>query len=105
MIDNCDHFLKKMDVPVTYNMFRQQRVRMPVTQEEKDECRDDPVRTNRIKTVANAWRKDRHVDLPMKGLVAGLEEEFGAPVNGNEWPMIKVFGSDDAVADWDANHT
>jgi hypothetical protein len=33
-----------------------------------------------------------------------LIEEFGEPVNGKEWPTIKVFASDEMVADWDADH-
>jgi hypothetical protein len=33
-----------------------------------------------------------------------MTEEFGEPLNGKEWPTIRVFASDDLVADWDVSH-
>jgi hypothetical protein len=72
--------------------------------EEKMECRNEPIVTNKIKTIIMAWKKDARVDLNAQEAINRLTEEFGEPVNGKEWPTIKVFGSDDSVADWDAAH-
>ena len=87
-----------------YRMFRSQRIRLPVTTEEIEECRNEPMLTNKIKTIISAWRKEARLDLNMQETIEHLKEEFGEPVNGKEWHTIKVFGSDYAVADWDAAH-
>jgi phage/plasmid-associated DNA primase len=84
--------------------FRGERIREPVTMEEKMECRNDPMTTNKIKTIITNWRKDAKVDLNTQEAINRLTEEFGEPVNGKEWHTIKVFGNDDAVVDWDAAH-
>jgi hypothetical protein len=88
-----------------FKRFCHLRVRVPVTQEEKNECREDPITTNKIKTIVAAWRKDVKVHLDVEHVINGLIGAYGPPVNDKEWPMIKVFGSDEAAEDWDANHT
>ena len=44
------------------------------------------------------------MDINSLDLLSRLMTEFGEPRNGKEWPTIKVFGSEDAVVDWDAAH-
>lgn len=44
------------------------------------------------------------MELNTQDVINRMTEEFGEPVNGKEWPSIRVFGSDDAVADWDMAH-
>jgi phage/plasmid-associated DNA primase len=96
-----DKYKENFDV---YARFRGERIRMPVTMEEKMECRNDPITTNKLKTIISMWRKDARVELTAQDAINRLTEEFGEPVNGKEWPTIKVFGSDDQVVDWDAAH-
>ena len=84
--------------------FISERVREPVTMEEKLECRQDPMTSNKIKTIVSQWKKDARVDLNVQDVLNRLAAEFGEPQKGKEWPTIKVLGSDDAVADWDAAH-
>jgi phage/plasmid-associated DNA primase len=84
--------------------FRSERIRQPVTMEEKMEARNEPITTNKIKTIIIAWRKEARVDLNTQEAINRLTEEFGEPVNGKEWATIKVFASDDAVSDWDTKH-
>lgn len=84
--------------------FKSERIREPVSMEEKMECRNEPMTTNKIKTIISNWRKEAKVDLNTQEAINRLTEEFGEPVNGKEWHTIKVFGSDDAVVDWDAAH-
>lgn len=88
----------------TFARFRSERIRQPVTMEEKMEARNDPMTTNKIKTIIINWRKEARVDLNTQEAINRLTEEFGEPISGKEWPTIKVFGSDDAVADWDTAH-
>jgi phage/plasmid-associated DNA primase len=84
--------------------FRGERIRQPVTMEEKMQCRDEPMLTNKIRTIISAWSKEARVPLSAQEAINRLTEEFGEPVNGKEWHTIKVFGSDDAVVDWDTAH-
>jgi len=84
--------------------FRGERIRQPVTMDEKMQCRDEPMTTNKIRTIITAWKKEARVDLNAQEAINRLTEEFGEPVNGKEWHTIKVFGSDDAVVDWDTSH-
>jgi len=84
--------------------FISERVREPITIEEKMKCRTEPVTTNKIKTIISAWKKDARVELNSQELVNRLTEEFGEPLNGKEWPTIMVFASDDLVTDWDTDH-
>ena len=87
-----------------YNRFRKERIRQPVTMEEKMQFKEEPMLMNKLKTIIWAWNKELGMDLNSQEAINLLTEEFGEPVNGKEWHTIKVFGSDDAVADWDAAH-
>jgi hypothetical protein len=62
----------------------------------------EPVTTNKIKTIVAAWKKDARVELNTQDVVNRMTEEFGEPLNGKEWQTIRVFASDEMVADWDA---
>ena len=84
--------------------FISERVREPVTMEEKLECRQDPMKSNKIKTIVSLWKKDARLELSHQDVLNRMAAEFGEPQKGAEWPTIKVFGSDDAVADWDTAH-
>jgi phage/plasmid-associated DNA primase len=87
-----------------YARFRSERVREPVTIEEKMKCRNEPMTTNKIKTIVTAWKKDARVELNTQDVINRLTEEFGEPTNGKEWPTIEVFGSDEGATDWDMAH-
>ena len=84
--------------------FRGERIRQPTTMEEKMKCKDEPMTTQKIKNIITTWRREARVDLNAQEAINRLTEEFGEPVNGKEWHTIMVFGSDDAVVDWDTNH-
>ena len=96
-----DKYKENFDI---YARFRGERVREPITMEEKVKCRDEPITTNKIKTIVSSWKKDARVELNTQEVINRLTEEFGEPVNGKEWPTIYVFASDDLVTDWDAAH-
>jgi hypothetical protein len=84
--------------------FISERVREPITIEEKMECKQNPINSNKIKTAVSAWKKEARVDINTQDLLSRLMMEFGEPRNGKEWPTIKVFGSEEAVVEWDAAH-
>jgi len=96
-----DKYKESFDV---YARFRNERIRLPMTPEEKTACRMEPITTRQITAIVNAWKKDVRVELDAKAVINRLTEEFGEPMNGKEWPVIKVFGADDLVAEWDASH-
>jgi P4 family phage/plasmid primase-like protien len=81
----------------TYARFAAERVRSPVTMEEKLEFRDSPMKTNQIKTILA-------VELSAQEVLNRLTEEYGEPLNGNLWPTIRVFSTEEEVADWDHGH-
>jgi hypothetical protein len=94
-----DKYKENFDI---YARFRAERVREPRTLEEKMSCMAEPVTTNKIKTIVTAWKKDARVELNTQDVVNRMTEEFGEPLNGKEWQTIRVFASDEMVADWDA---
>jgi len=96
-----DKYKETFDI---YARFRGERIREPITLEDKMECRNEPITTNKIKTIVSAWKKDARVELNTQDVVNRMTEEFGEPINGKEWPTIRVFASDDLVADWDVSH-
>jgi hypothetical protein len=61
----------------------------------------EPVTSRQITTILNAWKKEVRVEIDAKTVIQRLTDEFGEPMNGKEWPVIMVFGSDEAVAEWD----
>jgi len=95
-----DRYKENFDI---YARFRSERIRVPKTMEEKLTCKSNPTTTNKLKTMISAWRKDARVELNAQEAINRLIEEFGEPINANkEWTNIMVFGSDEAVVDWDA---
>ncbi len=72
--------------------------------EEKLEFRDSPMKTNQIKTILAAWKREARVELSAQEVLNRLTEEYGEPLNGNLWPTIRVFSTEEEVADWDHSH-
>lgn len=87
-----------------YARFRGERVRLPMTDEERTECRMNPIATKAIKSILAAWNKDAKVSLDLDTVINRLSEEFGEPMNGKLWPAIMVFSDDGLVAEHDAKH-
>lgn len=97
-----DKYKENFDI---YARFKSERVREPVTLEERTECRNDPMTTNKIKTIVSSWKKDARVELNIQDVINRLTEDFGEPTNGGKlWPTIKVFAADDLALDWDVSH-
>jgi len=87
-----------------YARFRSERVRLPMTEEERTECRMNPIATKAIKSILASWNKDAKVSLDFDTVANRLSEEFGEPMNGKLWPAIMVFSDDGSVAEHDAKH-
>lgn len=96
-----DKYKESFDV---YARFRAERIREPTTMEEKLEFRSEPAVWNKIKSILSMWKKEARVEITAQDAMNRLTEEFGEPLNGKEWPTIRVFSSDEEVADWDAAH-
>jgi P4 family phage/plasmid primase-like protien len=88
-----------------YARFKGERIREPKTSDEQLDCRTSPETTNKIKQIFNAWKKENLVNtLTADEMIKNLSNEYGDPEKGKNWPMIKVFGSDDDAAEWDKDH-
>jgi P4 family phage/plasmid primase-like protien len=86
--------------------FITERVRQPVTTEEKMKCREELMTSNGIKNILAAWKKDtRTFDLNVQTVLVRLAAEFGEPARGKEWPQIMVMKTDDEAAAWDVSHS
>jgi phage/plasmid-associated DNA primase len=96
-----DKYKESFDV---YARFVGERIRSPVTMEEKLEARASPVKTNTIKTILANWKREARVDLSAQEVLQRMAEEYGEPINGKEWPTIRIFATDEEVADWDHGH-
>ena len=95
-----DKYKENFDI---YARFRGERIRVPKTMEEKLTCKSNPTTTNKLKTIISSWRKEARVELNAQEAINRIVEEFGEPINANkEWTNIMIFGSDEAVVDWDA---
>jgi P4 family phage/plasmid primase-like protien len=83
--------------------FKADRIREPMTPEEQMECRANPVDSKRIKMVLAAWKKENRIEnnLSPNEVLLRLEDEYGHPDEGKFWPMFRIFGSDEEVAEWD----
>jgi phage/plasmid-associated DNA primase len=86
--------------------FKAERIREPQTAEEQLECRASPAETKRIKLIMAAWKKENRIEgnLTANEALLRLEDEYGRPDDGRFWPMFRIFGSDEEVADWDKAH-
>ena len=87
-----------------YARFRGERVRLPMTEAERTECRMNPIATKAIKSILASWNKDAKVSLDLDTVTNRLSEEFGEPMNGKLWPAIMVFSDEGQVAEHDAKH-
>lgn len=88
-----------------YARFKSERVREAISLEDRAACRNDPMTTNKIKTIVSAWKKEARVDLNIQDVINRLTEDFGEPLDGGKlWPTIKVFAADDLALDWDTSH-
>ena len=87
--------------------FKNERIREPTTPEEHMECRTTPTESKRIKLVLAAWKKENRVEVSLSAneVLLRLEDEYGHPEDGRFWPMFRIFGSDEEVADWDREHS
>ena len=84
--------------------FISERVRQPITNDDKMKCSEKVLTSNNIKTILSSWKKDARVEINYQDVLNRLAAEFGEPRGGKEWLHVVVFSSDDAVVDWDAAH-
>lgn len=82
--------------------FVHERIRLPMTVEERKGCFTEPSTTNKIKTIVTSWKKDKKVEILTSYVIERLTEMFGKPMNEKEWPLFKVFAADEFVEEWDS---
>lgn len=94
------------NVPVDlFARFESDRVRVPITNEEKMECLSNPIETARIRSLWNQWRKESQVSgLTSDQVITRLIAKYGEPEKSKLWSQIKVFASDEDAKEWDDAH-
>jgi phage/plasmid-associated DNA primase len=86
--------------------FEADRIRVPKTIDEQIEFRSNPIDTNRIIAIFNAWKKEyKFGGLTGRDVITRLETKFGSPERGRLWSSFVVFDSDDRAIEWDKAHT
>jgi P4 family phage/plasmid primase-like protien len=93
-----DKYKEKFDY---YARFRADRIREPMKEEERMELRNTPTLTKDIKMAFASWKKENKIEMNFDDALKRLVEDFGEPVMGKQWLLIKVFGSDNEAAEWD----
>jgi len=95
-------YKEKFDV---YARFRAERIREPRTPEEQMDCRTNPLESKRVRLIVGAWKKENRVDnFTANDALDRMKDEFGDPEGGRFWPTIRMFATDEDVADWDKQH-
>jgi len=110
-----DYIDKKYDLvpantiePVDYiSLFINERIRVPITDEEKLECRTDPVTMSRVRMTFNQWKKT--YSLSLSGIAFDqvwnrLTSKYGETNDKREWSSFKIFNSEESAKEWDEAH-
>jgi hypothetical protein len=87
-----------------FSRFVGDRIRLPVTVDEKIQCLCDPVTTNKIKTAVAAWQKQQRVHLNTTYVIERLTKMFGEPRDGCKWTIILI-QTRGGMIDWDDEHS
>jgi hypothetical protein len=88
-----------------YARFESERIRLPITVEEQLEFRENPVDTNRIRTIVNQWKRENRITtFTAEAALSRMADKYGSPEKGKFWPGIRIFASDDDVNEWDREH-
>jgi len=88
----------------TYDAFKLDRIRKPVTVEEQLEFREHPFDIKRLGAILRQWKKDNGVIVSLEMIICKLEEEFGSAKDGRYYDAFRVFCSDEDVYEWDKTH-
>jgi len=82
--------------------FESDRIRTPLTFEDHQEFRSNPIDTNRIISIFNAWKREyKFGGLTGREVISRLEAKHGPPEKGRFWTSVMVFDSDDRAVEWD----
>jgi hypothetical protein len=89
-----------------YARFKAERIREPATMEEQLEFRDHPLDSKQVRLVVSQWKKDNRIqNFTAEMVLTRMTDEYGEPDGGKFWPTIRMFKSDEDVADWDNAHS
>jgi P4 family phage/plasmid primase-like protien len=88
-----------------YARFKAERIREPTTAEEQLEFRENPLESKRVRLVVNQWKKENHIsNFTAETVLSRMADEYGEPDDRKFWPTLRVFASDEDVAEWDKAH-
>lgn len=83
----------------------EERIREPVTVEEQLEFREHPLESKRVRLIASQWKKENRItNFTAEMVLCRMEDKYGKPEDGKVWKNIRMFSSDEDVAEWDKTH-
>ena len=102
VMKESNKYKQRFDV---FASFEADRIRTPKTIDEQIEFRSNPIDTNRITSIFNAWKKEyKFGGLTARDVITRLETKYGSPERGRFWSSFVVFDSDDRAIEWDKAH-
>ena len=83
-----------------YN-FKNDRIRVATTDEEKAYCMENPIESKRIKLIVSQWKKEKDIgQITAVAVLYHITKHYGTPTD-SKWMNIRVFYSDEDVEEWD----
>jgi P4 family phage/plasmid primase-like protien len=84
--------------------FDADRIREPITDEERLKCRTEPIDSGLILKIFRQWKREAQLSFDDKQLLPRIALKYGDPERSKFWTGICVFDNDVDVVEWDRMH-
>jgi len=96
---------KYKDTFDVYARFESERIRLPISVEEQLEFRENPLDTNRIRSIVNQWKRENRItSFTAEMALSRMADKYGNPEKGKLWPGLRMFASEEDATEWDREH-
>jgi len=84
--------------------FDADRIREPITDEERLKCRTEPIDSGGILKIFRQWKKEAQLSFDDKQLLSRIALKYGDPERSKFWTGIFVYDNDVDVKEFDRLH-
>jgi hypothetical protein len=84
--------------------FDADRIREPITDEERLKCRTEPIDSGSILKIFRQWKKEAQLSFDDKQLISRISLKYGEPERSKFWTGIFVYDNDADVKEFDRAH-
>lgn len=84
--------------------FDADRIREPITYEERLKCRTEPIDSGSILKIFRQWKKEAQLNFDDKQLISRISLKYGEPERSKFWTGIFVYDNDADVKEFDRAH-